>query len=70
MQQVLTGLGVGNFLVNPGVDRGILPRRNVMPFLDMDGEMDCLISFLGSNIRYLAILLVLSLSFEVSGTCE
>ena len=56
--------------MNPGMDRGILSRRNVMPFLDMDGEMDCLISFLCSNIRYLAIPIVLSLSFKVSRTCE
>jgi hypothetical protein len=37
--------------MNSGVDQGILPSRNVIPFLDRVQEMDCPISFLGSNSR-------------------
>jgi hypothetical protein len=35
--------------MNYGVDQGILPSRNVIPFLDRVREMDCPILFLGSN---------------------
>jgi hypothetical protein len=37
----------------------------MIPFLERVREMDCMISFPSSNIRY-----VLSLSFEVALTCE
>jgi hypothetical protein len=46
-----------NFFMNSGVDQGTQLHRNMIPFLERVREMDCLISFPGSNVRY-----VLSLS--------
>jgi hypothetical protein len=46
-----------NFFINSSVDQGIQLHKNMIPFLERVREMDCLISFPGSNIRY-----VLSLS--------
>jgi hypothetical protein len=43
--------------MNSGVDQGTQLHRNMILFLEMVREMDCPISFLGSNVRY-----VLSLS--------
>ena len=46
-------VGTGNFMNNSGMNQGNLPRRKLRPFLERVGEMECLISFLGSNRRYL-----------------
>jgi hypothetical protein len=54
-----------NFFMNSDVDQGTQLHRNMIPFLERVREMDCSISFHGSNIRY-----VLSLSFKVALTCE
>jgi hypothetical protein len=43
--------------MNYSVDQGTQLCRNMIPFLERVQEMDCPISFRGSNIRY-----VLSLS--------
>jgi hypothetical protein len=51
--------------MNSSVNQGTQLHRNMIPFLEMVWEMDCLISFPGSNVRY-----VLSLSFEVALTCK
>jgi hypothetical protein len=51
--------------MNSGDDQGTELHRNMILFLERMWEMDCLISFPGSNIRY-----VLSFSFEVALTCE
>jgi hypothetical protein len=51
--------------MNSGFDQGTQLHRNMIPFLERVQELDFLISFPASNIRY-----VLSLSFEVALTCE
>ena len=51
--------------MNSGFDQGTQLHRNMIAFLERVRELDFLISFPGSNIRY-----VLSLSFEVALTCE
>jgi hypothetical protein len=51
--------------MNSGVDQGTQLHKNMVPFLERVREMDCPISFPGSNIRYM-----LMLSFEVALTCE
>jgi hypothetical protein len=38
--------------MNSGVDQGAQLHRNMIPFLERVREMDCPISFPGSNIRY------------------
>jgi hypothetical protein len=38
--------------MNSGVDQGIQLHRNMIPFLERMREMDCLISFSGSNRGY------------------
>jgi hypothetical protein len=43
--------------MNFGIDQGTQLHRNMILFLERVRQMDCLISFLGSNVRY-----VLSLS--------
>jgi hypothetical protein len=43
--------------MSSGIDQGAQLHRNMIAFLERVREMDCLISFPGSNIRY-----VLSLS--------
>jgi hypothetical protein len=40
-----------NLFMNSSIDQGILPNRNVIPFLDRVWELDCPISFRGSNSR-------------------
>jgi hypothetical protein len=45
-------IGTGNFFVNPSINEGNLPRRNVIPFLDRVREMGVPISFVGSKRRY------------------
>jgi hypothetical protein len=39
--------------MNSGVDQGTELHRNMIPFLERVHEMDCPISFTGSNIRYM-----------------
>jgi hypothetical protein len=46
-------LGRGNIFINSGIDQGILPHRNLIPFLDRVREMGGPISFPGSKRRYL-----------------
>jgi hypothetical protein len=46
-----------NFFMNSSMDQGTQLHRNMIYFLERVQEMDCPISFLGSNVRY-----VLSLS--------
>jgi len=38
--------------MNSGVDQGTQLHRNMIPFLERVREMDCPISFPGSNVRY------------------
>jgi hypothetical protein len=42
-----------NFFMNSGVDQGTQLHKNMIPFLERVREMDCLISFPSSNIRYM-----------------
>jgi len=53
-------VATGNFVVKPGIDKGNLPLRNGIPFLDRVLEMGAPTSFLGSKRRYHPIYLVLS----------
>jgi hypothetical protein len=43
--------------MNSGIDQWTQHHRNMIPFLERVREMDCPISFLGSNIRYMLSLL-------------
>jgi hypothetical protein len=52
IQPLVSLIGTGNFFVNSSIAQGILPCRNMIPFLSRVREMDCPISFLGSNRRY------------------
>ena len=45
-------VGTGNFMNDSGVNQGNLPHRKLRPFLERVREMECPISFLGSNGRY------------------
>jgi hypothetical protein len=42
-----------NLFMNSGVDQGTQLHRNMIPFLERVREMDCPISFPGSNIWYM-----------------
>ena len=63
-------IGIGNFIVNSGVNQGNLPRRKLRPFSERVREMKCPISFLGSNRRYCPFWLVLSLTLQVARMCD
>jgi hypothetical protein len=52
-------LGTENIFINSSIDQGILPRRNLIPFLDRVWEMGGPISFPGSKRRYLQFSLYL-----------
>ena len=63
-------VGTGDFMNDSGENQGNLPRRKLRPFLERVREMECLISFLGSNRRYCPIWLILSLTLQVARTCD
>ena len=42
-----------NFFKNSSIDQGTQLHKNMIPFLERVREMDCPISFPGSNIRYM-----------------
>jgi hypothetical protein len=47
--------GTGNLFIKSGINQGILPHTNMIPFFQRVWELGGLISFLGSNKRYFPI---------------